>query len=80
MSVTHATTCGQSNGVRRLLRHKVSQEYFRDGWWIHDPNKATSYHDVLQAAQACVQYGLLDVELVLRLDPSTADVFCTPLG
>ena len=81
MSAKHATNLGRVKDVRRLLRHKVSLEYFRDGQWIDDPHEATSYSDVMQAAQACVRYGLCDVEMVLRCDrPSPAGVFCTLLG
>jgi hypothetical protein len=81
MSAKYVTNLDHSNDVKRLLRHRVSQEYFRDGEWIDNPREATSYLDVLEAAQACIRYGLWDVEMVLRCDhPAAADAFCTPLG
>ncbi len=80
MSATYVSSFCHPNSVRRLLRHKISQEYFRDGRWLNDPREATSYPDVLLAAQACIRYGLEDVEMVLRLDPAAADIFCKPLG
>ncbi len=65
--------------IKRLLRHRPSQAYFKAGAWTQDPTQAESFVDVLQAAETCAHYGLSDVELAVRIEESTADLFCTPL-
>jgi len=65
--------------IKRLVRHKQSKEYFRDGQWTKNPQEASSFADVIEAAQVCARYGLDDVELALRIDSESCDVFCTPL-
>ena len=69
----------QLQTVKRLLRNRVSQEYFRDGRWTNNPEEADSFSDVVEAAQICTQHGLTGVELALRLDAKACDVFCTPM-
>ena len=65
--------------VKRFLRHKESQQYFKHGGWTHDPEEADTFDDVVEATEACAQYGLTEVELALRLDAQSCDVFCTPI-
>ena len=65
--------------VKRLLRQRGSEEYFKDGGWTHDPEEADSFEDVVEAAEACARFGLTGVELAVRLDSRACDVFCTPL-
>jgi hypothetical protein len=69
--------CGKT--VMRWLRHKGSQEYFRDGAWTTDPDEASHFCDAVEAAKACARYGLTDVELALRFDAGSVDVFCTTI-
>ncbi len=65
--------------IRRVLRHKSSREYFTGSGWTQDPEAARSFQDSLEAVQTCVQWGLTGVEIVLRLQGGTADLFCTEL-
>jgi len=65
--------------IRRLLRHRHSQEYFTENGWTKDPEKARSFADSLEAAQTCVQWGLGDMEMVLRVAGGSSDLFCTEL-
>lgn len=65
--------------MQRVLRHRESQAYFRHGAWTRNPADAESFEDVEQAAEACLRYGLTDVEEVLRYHTGSCDVFCTPL-
>ncbi len=65
--------------IRRLLRHKASREYFKQGGWTSDPADADSFSDVVEVAQTCARYGLNDVELALRYEPRGCDVFCTTI-
>jgi stalled ribosome rescue protein Dom34 len=66
-------------GIKRLLRHRASKAYFKDGGWTRNVEEADNFTDVVKAAEACVRYGLSDVELALRYQASTGDVFCTPI-
>ena len=62
-----------------MLRHRDSQEYFKDGGWTHDPEEADSFSDVVEAVETCVRYGLNDVDLALRLNSNASDFFCTSI-
>ena len=65
--------------IRRLLRSRHSREYFTGNGWTKDPEKAKSFADSLEAAQTCVQWGLGDMEMVLRVAGGSSDLFCTEL-
>ena len=65
--------------VKRLLRHRESRAYFCAGQWTRDPAEAESFSDAVEVAEACVQYGLSDVEMALRLQTANCDLFCTPI-
>ena len=66
---------GEEQAIRRLLRRIDSQEYFQDGAWTPNPDQAQTFEDVVEAAEACAHYGLMDVELALRFDKGAEDVF-----
>lgn len=65
--------------IRRMLRHRASKAYFKDGSWTHSAEEADSFSDVLQVAEACVRYDLSDVEVALRFKEANCDVFSTPI-
>jgi len=65
--------------VARLLRSRSTQRYFNIQGWTEDPGEATSFSDLIEAAQACNQYGLIDVELAVRLRADSCDIFTTTL-
>lgn len=68
------------SNMKRLLRRRASREYFKSGGWTKNPQEADNFSDVVQAAETCVRYGLIDVELALRFDAqANDDIFCTPL-
>jgi hypothetical protein len=70
---------GNGNGqIKRVLRHRHSREYFKDGGWTNNPDEADSFSDVVEAAQTCARYRLNGVELALRFETG-CDVFCTPI-
>lgn len=62
--------------VRRLLRHKGSEEYFKDGGWTTNPDEAKNFSDALEVAETCARLNLNGVELTLRFDSKASDVFC----
>ncbi len=65
--------------IKRVLRHRRSQEYFKDGGWTNKPEEANSFSDIVEAAEICARYGLSDVELAIRFDVGAGDVFCTAI-
>jgi hypothetical protein len=65
--------------IKRLLRHRKSLAYFKDGGWTDNPKEAKSFADVIEAAKACAEYGLEEVDLALRYEAAGPDVFCTPI-
>lgn len=65
--------------VKRVLRHRSSAAYFKEGGWTQNPEEAHSFSDVVEAAEICARYGLSDVELALRYDAAATDLFCVPL-
>ena len=68
-----------SNEVRRLLRRKNTEQYATGSDWTNDPNGATVFTDVLEAAEECTRRNLHDVELTLRVNAHACDFFCTTL-
>lgn len=66
--------------VVRVLRHKETRAYFASGDWTPDPSQAEIFSDAIHAARACVAHRLQNVELVLRVEASSVDLFRTPLS
>ena len=69
----------QDQTVKRVLRHRASREYFKNGGWTSNPQEADNFGDIVEVAQICARYGLSDVELALRYSSGTHDLFCTPI-
>ena len=65
--------------LRRLLRHRPTHTYFKDGGWTANAEEAHNCSDILEAAQICARHGLSEVDLILRIEGATSDVFSTPL-
>jgi hypothetical protein len=65
--------------VIRVIRRINSQEYFASDGWTSDPKEALPFADLLEAAQAVVEYRLTGVEVALRMSGADADIFCTAL-
>ena len=65
--------------IKRVLRHRESKAYFKDGAWTRNAQEANSFEDVEKAAEACLRYGLNDVEVALRFNAGSCDVFCTAI-
>jgi hypothetical protein len=65
--------------IRRFLRRRSSREYFKNGDWTANPKEASQFSDAVEAAQACARYGLDDVELAIRYESASHDVFCMRL-
>jgi hypothetical protein len=64
--------------VKRVLRHKDSHEYFKEGSWTTNPNEADSFADSVEVAETCSRYQLTDVELALRFEAG-CEIFCTSI-
>jgi hypothetical protein len=70
---------GHDLEIKRVLRHRESKAYFKDGGWTRNAKDADSFEDVVQVAETCVRYGLSDVEVALRYETGNCDVFCTAI-
>jgi hypothetical protein len=68
---------GQKAMAARLLRHRETRRYFRDEGWTESPDEAKVFFDVVEAAETCVEHGLKDVELTVRVRAESCDLFCT---
>ncbi|HZR19253.1 MAG TPA: hypothetical protein VFE51_18340 [Verrucomicrobiae bacterium] len=51
--------------ARRVLRHRRSRTYFKDGAWTADIDEATEFPNVREIAETCVRHQLREVDLVL---------------
>jgi hypothetical protein len=71
---TNETRCHQ---IKRLIRRNGSEKFFREDGWTENPEEAKTYPDVVEAARICVQHGLVDVELTLRIEVGGCDLFST---
>ena len=68
--------------MTRLLRNKLTKEYFRrDGTWTKDTAAAREFQDIRSVVKAEQEHQLQNIELVLLMgdQPSTYDVVL-PLG
>jgi len=65
--------------VKRLLRNPETLQYLSEDGWTSNPDEAQSFSDVVEAAVVCAKLHLEHVEVALRTDGSSADLFCTTL-
>ena len=65
--------------VKRFMRHKTTRDYFWNGGWTSNPDDASSFSDVVEVAETCTRYGLSDVDVAVRFESSTSDLFCTSI-
>ncbi len=63
----------------RLVRCARTRRYFSGEGWTEDATQAARFGDVIEAVRACVENGLHDVELVLRLPGAKTELFSTPI-
>jgi hypothetical protein len=65
--------------IRRVIRRRNSQEYFAGPGWTNNPDEARVFADSLEAAQVCAAYGLVGMEIALRLTGANVDLFSAVL-
>ena len=51
--------------AKRVLRHRRSRAYFKEGAWTEHIDEATEFPNVRQIAETCVRHHLRDVDLIL---------------
>jgi hypothetical protein len=51
--------------AKRVLRHRRSRAYFKEGAWTADIDEATEFPNVRRIAETCVAHQLRGVDLVL---------------
>jgi len=65
--------------IRRVIRRRNYEEYFTDNGWTSNPEEARVFADSLEAAQVCANYGLVGMEIALRLTGAKTDLFSAVL-
>lgn len=65
--------------VIRVLRCQKTRRFFSKSGWSEDTNQAEIFADEIDAVRACVAHNLDGIELVIRVDGSHTDLFCTTL-
>jgi hypothetical protein len=65
--------------VIRVLRCRMTHRYFTGDGWCENPEHAETFPDQIGAARACASHKLENIELVLRVEGSQTDLFCTPM-
>ena len=65
--------------IQRLLRHKHSMEYLSWNGWTKNVEEARTFQDSLEAARACAENALWEVEMVLRVKGGNKDLYRTKL-
>ena len=63
--------------VARLLRCRKTKRYFTGRGWSDDPAHAEIFPKQLDAVRACVSHNLENIELVLRIGGTQAELFVT---
>jgi hypothetical protein len=63
--------------IKRLLRRRNTQEYFKEDGWTPNPAEAKCFLDVVEVAETCARCGLDNVEVTLRIGSQASDFFCT---
>lgn len=69
----------QESPVIRVLRCRRTNRYFSRDGWCENPEHAETFPDQIGAARACASHKLVNIELVLRVNGSPTDLFCTPM-
>ena len=74
-----ATTSNGSDlaPIKRVLRNRDSHQYFDGHGWTDNPEDAKSFADLVEAAGLCGRLGLSNVELAVRINSASCDLFCT---
>jgi hypothetical protein len=69
----------EQNAIWRVLRRTTSRDYFTPDGWTNRPEEAHHFSDVVEVVETCARYGLSNVELALRYEAGSCDLFCTPI-
>jgi len=77
MARTEISIRGMS--VKRLIRCRKTLRYFNGDGWTHDPNVAKSFAHAIDAARACADKRLENVDLVLQFPEAKTELFSTPM-
>jgi hypothetical protein len=60
--------------ARRVLRHRSSRRYLRDGGWTGDVDMAKEFQSIRQAVEVCLEQELSEVDLVLCFDGAFLEI------
>ncbi|HWQ93163.1 MAG TPA: hypothetical protein VN673_15925 [Clostridia bacterium] len=65
--------------AERLIRCQRTRRYWSPEGWTDEPEAATVFGDAYDAVRTCVEEDLKDVELVLQMPDTKAELFVTRL-
>ena len=65
--------------IRRMLRRRNSGEYFTGNGWTNNPDEAKVFADSVEAAQACADHRLVDMDIALRVAGAKSELFSAAL-
>lgn len=65
--------------IKRLLKRRDGTEYVSNQGWTRDPFEASTFSNVLEAAETCIQRDLHEIDLTLRVGPDGCEVFSVKL-
>ena len=60
--------------AKRVLRHRQSRRYFRDGQWIDNPEEANDFRNIREVVETCVRNELREVDLILSVDGISTEI------
>ncbi len=59
---------------KRVLRHRPSRRYFKNGQWTRHLEEATDFHDIREVVETCMRHELREMDLVLRFEAGCIEI------
>jgi len=63
-----------TTSAKRVLRHRQSRRYFRDGEWTRNLEEARDFRNIREVVETCVRNELREVDLILRFDGISIEI------
>jgi len=60
--------------AKRVLRHRRSRAYFKEGTWTRDINQATEFPSAREVAETCLRHHLSNVDLILSSEAGLREI------
>jgi len=63
-----------TTAAKRVLRHRQSRRYFRDGQWTENLEEASEFRNIREVVETCVRNELREVDLILHFDGVSIEI------